>query len=158
MLRASQRDLLQLYLQDEKRGLYCRKSPTEISHVDLQEKSLLAARGAVKSPPPPAHLRLDRRSCLKPAVVSPSLGKQLALARFLWMKLHRNRQASPSRCSDFASFVAAFWLERKPLRVGVMDREHQGNSPTSGTLQSVEKYNTFDPIFALEHNLEILKA
>lgn len=157
MLQAFQRDLLQLYLYDGKRGLYCRKSPAEISHVDLQEKLLLAATRAVRFPPPPAHLCLDWRCCLKPAVVSLSLRKQLALARCLWLKWHTNQQKFPSRCSDFASLFAGFWLEEKPLRVWLMDGESQGNSLSSGTLQSVEQSSTFDPGSALELNLEMLK-
>lgn len=114
--------------------------------------------GAVRFPPPPAHLCLDKQCCLKPAVVSVSLRKQPALARFLWLKRHMNQRAFPSRCSDFASLIAAFRLERKPLRVQLMDGESQGNSPTSGTLQSVEQSSAIDPGSTLELNLEILKA
>lgn len=114
--------------------------------------------GAVRFPPPPAHLCLDKQHCLKPAVVSVSLSKLLALACFLWLKRHMNQRAFPSRCSDFASLIAAFRLERKRLPVQLMDGESRGNSPISGTLQSVEQSSAIDPGSTLELNLEILKA
>lgn len=55
-------------------GLKERKSPAEISHVDLQEKPLLA----VSFPPSPAHLCLDRQLYLKPDVVSLSLRERIS--------------------------------------------------------------------------------
>lgn len=89
LLQAVQRDLLQVYWQDENRGLYCRKSPAEISRVHLQENSSWQQWGLGCS-----HLSCTPLSCQ--AVLSParcclpfSLRIQLVPTCFLCPEWHK---------------------------------------------------------------------